>query len=359
MIDSSKGSTAAGVGVRFAASKPHRAVAPTVSVVIPTYNRLERLRGVLEALSSQTAATNGFEVVVVSDGATDGTDEFVSAVEMPYELVFVSQPNRGPAAARNRAVALASSQLLVFLDDDVIPTPELIEQHLVTHAQDPGALVVVGPMLDPPGYRRSPLVRWEQAMLYKQYDAMRRGDYPATYRQFYTGNASVSRERLLDAGGFDERFRRAEDVELAYRLHVNGAKFVFNERAVGHHYAERSFASWIRTAHDYGRNDIVFTREHGCRDRLFAAQWEFHGRHVLTRFLTGTCIGRPRLESSLRWPARGIVAVAERLGLEGLTKFVLSGLYNTSYYCGMAEELGSAQAFRNLMKVADEPVQSA
>jgi GT2 family glycosyltransferase len=351
--------TAAHDDARFAASKAHPAVAPTVSVVIPTYNRLPRLRRVLEALSSQTVGPGGFEVVVVSDGATDGTDEFVTAAEMPYELVFASQPNRGPAAARNTAVAMASAGLLVFLDDDVIPSAELIEQHVVTHAGDPGALVVVGPMLDPPGYRRSPLVRWEQAMLYKQYEAMRRGDYPATYRQFYTGNASVSRDRLLDAGGFDERFRRAEDVELAYRLHLNGAKFVFNESAIGHHYAERSFSSWVRNARDYGRNDVIFDREYGCRDRLLAARWEFHRRHALTRSLTRACVGRPRLESSLRWPVRGTVAVAERLRLEGLTEFVLSGLYNTSYYCGMAEELGSARAFRNLMEAADEPGRSA
>jgi hypothetical protein len=53
------------------------------------------------------------------------------------------------------------------------------------------------------------------------------------------------------------------------------------------------------------------------------------------------------------------VAVAERLRLEGLTEFALSGLYNTSYYCGMAEELGSARAFRDLMQPADEAGRSA
>ncbi len=299
----------------------------------------------------QTVGVGQFEVVVVSDGATDGTDEFVSTLRTSYELVFATQSNRGPAAARNRAVALASSDLLVFLDDDVVPGPEFLEQHLAAHAQDPGALVVVGPMLDPPGYRGSPFVRWEQKMLYKQYDAMRRGDYPATYRQFYTGNASVPRDRLRDAGGFDERFWRAEDVELAYRLYLNGATFVFNERAIGHHYAERSFHSWIRNAQAYGRNDIVFDREHESRDRLLAAQWEYRGRHALTRSVTRACIGRPQLEAAVRWPVRAIVAIADRLRLDEVTAVALSGLYNTAYYCGMAEELGSRRAFLELMAV--------
>jgi len=89
--------TAAHDDARFAASKAHPAVAPTVSVVIPTYNRLPRLRRVLEALSSQTVGPGGFEVVVVSDGATDGTDEFVTAAEMPYECL-----HRNPTGVRRR-----------------------------------------------------------------------------------------------------------------------------------------------------------------------------------------------------------------------------------------------------------------
>jgi len=63
-----------------------------------------------------------------------------------------------------------------------------------------------------------PWVRWEQEMLMKQYKALLRKDWPATARQFYTGNASVRRSHIVAAGGFDEGFRRAEDVELAYRL---------------------------------------------------------------------------------------------------------------------------------------------
>ena len=59
-------------------------------------------------------------------------------------------------------------------------------------------------------------------MLAKQYEAMDRGVYGATARQFYTGNASVARRHVIAAGGFDTSFRRAEDVELAYRLADRG-----------------------------------------------------------------------------------------------------------------------------------------
>jgi GT2 family glycosyltransferase len=95
-------------------------------------------------------------------------------------------------------------------------------------------------------------------MLVKQYDAMERGDWAATARQFYTANASLARRHVLDAGGFDERFRRAEDVELAYRLADRGLRFVFARDAVVVHHPDRSFRAWLDIAGAYGRNDVVF-----------------------------------------------------------------------------------------------------
>ena len=317
-----------------------------VSVVIPTYNRVSRLRDVLAAFATQTVQTSEFEVVVVSDGATDGTDDFLRAAKLPFQLVYASQANAGPAAARNHGARLATGQLLLFVDDDVIAQPDLIEQHVLAHDSNGDHAVVVGPMLTPADYRPSAFVRWEQAMLYKQYDAMIRGDYAPTYRQFYTGNASVQREFLLAAGGFDERFRRAEDVELAYRLSENGARFFFNELAIGHHYAERSFGAWIGIARDYGRNDVEFDHD---QDRLEVARREFAGRHVLIQWLTRACVRRRGLESCLHWPVRAIATTGDRLGLHAITRSALSGLYNAAYYCEMAEELGGPRAFRELI----------
>src|SRR5690606_5465373 len=115
-------------------------------------------------------------------------------------------------------------------------------------------------MLDPPGHRYSAWVAWEQQMLAKQYVAMERGEYAPTARQFYTGNASLRAEHLRAVGGFDPSLRRAEDVELAYRLADRGQRFHFVPEAVGYHFAERPYASWRNAAHLYGRNDMVFAR---------------------------------------------------------------------------------------------------
>ena len=80
---------------------------PTVSVVIPTYDRLPRLGRVLAGLAAQDL-DGSFEVVVVDDGSTDGTDEYLRSGAPPLPVVASTQENQGPGAARNRGVDLAA-----------------------------------------------------------------------------------------------------------------------------------------------------------------------------------------------------------------------------------------------------------
>jgi GT2 family glycosyltransferase len=327
---------------------------PVVSIVIPTYNRLDRLRRVLAALAAQTCPTERFEVVVVSDGSTDGTDDYLAHAELPYQMTVAAQPNGGPAAARNHGVDLACGRLVLFIDDDVVATPHLVEEHLASHDAAQGDAVVIGPMITPPDFAMRPWVRWEQAMLYKQYDAMNAGRYAATFRQFYTGNASLPRTRLVEAGGFDTRFRRAEDVELSYRLDHAGLQFVWNPRAIGHHYADRSFDSWLRTARDYGVNEVVFGREEGQDPALNRLRAEYRGRHLLVRGMARACVARPALESIVAAPLRYVALAGDTLHAERVSRFAFSGLFNVSFYSGMATALGGPDEFQRVI-VGREP----
>ncbi|MCA9971067.1 MAG: glycosyltransferase family 2 protein, partial [Anaerolineales bacterium] len=261
-----------------------------VTVILPTYNRLPRLRQVIAALETQQDAPP-FEVVVVSDGSTDGTNEYLHALHTPLRLTAVTQPNRGVAATRNHGLLIATGELVLFVDDDVVPGPRLIAEHVAWHQIHGKDVVVMGPMLSPPDFAMHPWVQWEQAMLAKQYADMQAGRWQPTARQFYTGNTSLRRQHLQEAGGFDASFRRAEDVELAYRLADRGLRFLFNPDAVGYHYAERSFASWIAIPYAYGRNDVIFHRDKGQRWLLPTIAYEFrHSRHALIRQLTRLCL---------------------------------------------------------------------
>jgi glycosyltransferase involved in cell wall biosynthesis len=321
------------------------AAMPAISVVIPTFNRLARLQRVLEALSRQTCDERQFEVVVVSDGCTDGTDEYLAATT-PVPVRHARQENAGPGAARNHGIELARGPLILFLDDDVLATPTLVERHLEAHGQS-ASTVVIGPMLNAPGFRYSPWVAWEQAKLYKQYQAMRLGVYSATFRQFYTGNASVPRVLVVKAGGFDTAFRRAEDIELSYRLDQLGATFVFDESAMAHHLAERSFESWLAAAAAYGRNDVTFARDHDQQWLLPVMAVEFRQRSRLTQLLVRLCVTRPRLEA---FSTRALTTICNRKrAIPKLSSPALSGLYGLTYYCAAAKEYGDVKEFKSML----------
>ena len=293
----------------------------------------------IEALEQQAFPSDAYEVIVISDGSSDGTDAYLETLRCAMRLRWLTQSNRGPAAARNAGVQKAVGEFIVFIDDDVVPEPQLLEQHALSHQEAGRDVVVLGPLLTPDGFEMAPWVRWEQEMLMKQYTALLRGDWSATARQFYTGNASLRRSHILAAGGFDEGFRRAEDVELAYRLANNGLEFVFNIQAAGMHFADRSFRAWLDAAYTYGRNDVIFARDRNQKWLLPKIRQEFLERHFLIRSLVRICSGRSQLtriaSSALKLAADG----ATLFRADVIEKKAYSGLFNLQYYNGFFNEL--------------------
>jgi GT2 family glycosyltransferase len=324
-------------------------VVPVLSVVIPSHNRVDKLQQVLDGLARQDTC-EPFEVVVVSDGSTDGTEAYLTSGSPPMPVVAICQSNAGPAAARNRGVDAARGDVVVFVDDDVVPTPGLLSAHLAVHRRLGRDAVVIGPMLEPPGYRSAPWVRWEHAMLVKQYEAMGAGRYGATARQFYTGNASVRREHLQAVGGFDPSFRRLEDVELAYRLDDHGLRWTFCPEAVGLHYAERSFEAWRGIAYEYGRNDVVFGRDHGRQSVLRTIAAEYPTRRLFVRALVRLAVPRPRLSTAIEQAVRRYATTSVGCRARRLTRAALSVVYNIAYYRGVADGLGGADQLRLLLR---------
>jgi GT2 family glycosyltransferase len=314
-----------------------------ISVVVPTYNRVARLRHVLGALEQQQYPADAYEVIVVSDGSSDGTHAYLESLRSTMRLRWFSQSNRGPAAARNVGVDRAVGELIVFIDDDVVPEAGLLAEHVRAHREADREVVVLGPLLTPEGFAMAPWARWEQEMLMKQYKAMLRGDWQPTARQFYTGNASLRRSHILAVGGFDENFRRAEDVELAYRLAARGLGFVFTMKAVGMHYVERSYQAWLDAAYAYGRNDVIFARDRNQGWLLSAIHQEFQLRNKMIRSLVRLCRGRYWL-ASLTGSALKLTADAATLvHADGMERSAYSGLFNLRYYSGLFDELDDLQ----------------
>ncbi len=111
----------------------------TVTVIIPTYNRAEILRQTLEGYAKQAGDHRILEIVVVDDGSKDHTREVVAEASSLHQipLRYFYQQNAGLAAARNHAIREAKGELLLFGDDDIIPSQGLTAEHVRAHDADP------------------------------------------------------------------------------------------------------------------------------------------------------------------------------------------------------------------------------
>ncbi len=309
---------------------------PSVSIIVPTYNRRSRLGRLLAALDRQHRSGVPFEVIVAVDGATDGTAEMLSGLRASFPLKVIRQERGGPAAARNAAIAAAAGEVLLFLDDDVVPLDGLFERHLAVHRRDPRA-AVVGRMSAPPGAALPPWLDWEAALLDRHYARILSGDIPADWRIFFTANASVRREHAIAVGCFDVRFKREEDIEFAHRLADRGVGFHFIPDAIVHHDPDRTLATWRHVAFERGRHDYILETQLGRAERSMRDEW--HQRHPMNRALARCCVGhqgRTRVLAGVL--ERAITSAFQRS--RRLRLLLCSALFNVMYWEGVAQAAG-------------------
>jgi glycosyltransferase involved in cell wall biosynthesis len=223
------------------------------SVVIPTYNRLDMLLRVIDALEAQVDAP-AFEVIVINDGSTDDTDRVISQRK---GITFRTQANAGPGRARNHGVTLATGKFVVFIGDDTVPEPRFLAEHARVHreANDDPHVACLGYTGWPAGERVTAFMDYiNDYGLQFGYKLIKDGDI-VPFNFFYTSNISIDRA-LLAAHPFDTTFPSAawEDIELAYRLDSLGLKIRYNARAVTRHYHPMTVDSFARRQYTVGKS---------------------------------------------------------------------------------------------------------
>jgi glycosyltransferase involved in cell wall biosynthesis len=236
---------------------------PRLSIVVPTLNRRDSVLRLLGALHAQTAPPSAFEVIVVVDGSTDGTLDAVRAHAAPYAVRAIDLPRSGRARARNEGVRVAAGEVVLFLDDDMEPAPALVAEHLAGHAA-PDVLGVVGavPLVVPPD--APPIVRYRAGAFSRKLDRLATRRDRLAFGDVYSGNLSVRRDRLLDAGGYDEAFDAYghEDYELALRLGRDGGRFVYSADALANQYYDKTLRGLAADVQSEGRTAVLFARKH-------------------------------------------------------------------------------------------------
>lgn len=216
---------------------------PDVSIVIPTYNGALHILKCLEAIDQQNTSRS-FEVIVVNDGSSDNTIEIVDSKS---EVRLISQDNAGPAAARNRGVLESSAEIIVFTDDDCVPTPNWLEEMLVPFA-DPNVVGVKGAYLTSQDNVIARFVQIEYEEKYNQlsqYDSINLVD---------TYSAAFRRKVFIDSGGYDDSFPTAsvEDRDFSYRLSNLNLKMVFAPSAKVFHTHVDTLMGYIKKKYKNG-----------------------------------------------------------------------------------------------------------
>lgn len=234
---------------------------PYFSLVIPTYNRLEMLVRVLDALDTQIDAPP-FEVIVINDGSKDDTANVMSQRK---GITFRTQENGGPGRARNHGVTLATGKIVIFIGDDTVPEPRFLAEHARVHraTNDDPMVACLGYTGWPHGERVTAFMDYINDFgLQFGYKLIQDGAV-VPFNFFYTSNISIDRE-VLAAHPFDTTFPSAawEDIELAYRLDAKGLKIHYNARAVTRHYHPMNIDSFARRQYTVGKSGAIFYQKH-------------------------------------------------------------------------------------------------
>lgn len=288
-------------------------VIPTVSVVMATYNRAELVGETIESILNQTFSD--LELIVVSDGSTDDTENVVLSFD-DQRIRFYKQPNSGcPAAPRNTGIKVARGKYIAFCDDDDLWLPEKLERQLdcfdegisavATDCTSFGEVAYLGKSL-----RFATGERWHDF------------DYREILMQLnpvVSSSVVARRDQLLELGGFDESadLRFIEDWELWLRLSRKGAIRILNQPLLSY-----------RMCHKVGRDD----RNVALRTLMIVE------KHELSGFLDGATARKARANCFILI-GRAFLEAGDRAGVN----FYLKGL------CGGANPNLRVRAFLGLV----------
>jgi len=255
---------------------------PFVTVVIPTRDRRDLLEKGLLALSRQNYPTHRFEVIVVDNHSSDGTQEMVERVtrDTGLNLMCEQGPNRGPAPSRNVGARMAKGEILAFTDSDCAPAPGWLRAGVETLVRNPDVGVVSGPVRLP--------CDWSDVPFFSHYLSIE----AETFR-FETANVFYRKSDFWAAGGFPELYssellgtiQGGDDVEMGWMIRRRG----------------------------YGS---AFVREASVVHAVQPINWRRWFAQPLAFFPLGLILRRcPELRSTLRWRMFLTLAAADRFKL--------------------------------------------
>jgi glycosyltransferase involved in cell wall biosynthesis len=307
-----------------------------VSVVIPTYNRRPILEKCLLALERQQACPeiDRYEVVVVDDGSTDGTPDWLrgEAVRFPH-VRLIEQSHGGPAEGRNRGVDHAHGDVIVFIDSDLVVTDSFLSCHASSlvrswEARGDRLCFTYGAVINTANFEQPTAERHKLRDL--------------SWAYFATGNVAIAKEVLQRVGLFDTGFRLYgwEDLELGERLRRTGVQLIKCPAAVGYHWHPAltldQIPRLIEVEGERARMGLVFFRKHPTRRVRFIIQFTWLHRLLWELLTLGGLINEHSLRPLLRWLIRhGYPGTAMELLRLPLNRIGVRALFQEARLAGL------------------------
>lgn len=237
----------------------------SVSVIIPTRNRAEILGKTLQAYAKQCGDHGLLEIFVVDDGSTDQTAHMVEGLResFPVSLRYIRQEHRGISAARNHGIREAAGELILFGDDDILPSRSMVAEHVAWHRRNPGENEgVLGSVAWASEMHPTPFMEWSG--LYGpqfNFGRFQPGGEIGVWDSYFC-NTSVKLSFLRQNGMFDEQINEYgwEDLELSYRLRQKGYRVWYSQEAYGYHYKYETFQASLNRVLALNRSLPSFAR---------------------------------------------------------------------------------------------------
>ncbi len=323
---------------------------PRVSVIIPTHNRLPYLQQCLHALGLQTHPLDRIEVLVVADGCTDDTVEVLTTSSFPFALKTFAQSGSGAASARNRGARESTGDVLLFLDDDVIASPGLVEAHARRHSAAESKAVVGPYLLDVPtrgAFLQESLYRF----WVRTFETMADPSHIAHYRDVLSGNLSMRVETFRRVGMFNSVFPGCgtEDYELGVRLLQHGVAIAYAPDAHARHLETTNLDRSLQRNRRGGSAEVVLAALHPeILPELRLARPDPLAYWLVFR--------APATGRVIAAGAKGMLHLAERLRVRGLWRRVYGRLKAYWYWRGAADEVGSLDGLRRYLTNPARPL---
>lgn len=224
------------------------------TIAIPTYNRYDLLKISLEKIVNQIENLGNGELLVIDDASTDLTVDLLKEYSSKFTFFryIISAKNNGISKTRNLLLDNAKGKYIIFVDSDVIISDNLIKNHLNILENNPNVIC------------QSQLIITDDLNKIKSANVLT--DKSRAY--FDTANLSIERNKLIEAGYFDENFSGYgwEDLELGLRLKANGLKCIKKNYIYSYHYQEKpnikNIDSYIKKELQRAKGAIFFNKKH-------------------------------------------------------------------------------------------------